>query len=303
MSTVTGLEMALEMHRLGGMSVLHRFEPLEEQVKKVKILHDKEVKFAVSLGIKDDALSNAQALVSAGARILNIDVAHGHMERVLETVKKLRQHFGSDVIIWGGIASTYEATRDLYEAGSDVVTVGVGGGSICTTRIMTGCGLPTFTSILEASKAAKEYNKTVIPLAGIENSGMIVKALGAGASAIMAGNLFAGTDECPTEVIEVNGKKYKRYNGSTSFAEKVLQQNQGLSTDKHYISHIEGVEGYVPYKGPVAGVVEGLLAGIKSGFSYCGAKNLKELQKNAQFVRVTPAVQKENNFHDILSVS
>lgn len=300
MSTVTGIEMAIEMNRLGGMSVLHRFEDLEEQIRKVKILSEKEVKFGISLGIKEDSLFNATKLVSAGARVLNIDVAHGHMDRVIETIKKLREHFGTDVIIWGGIAATYEAARDLYEAGSDVVTVGVGGGSICTTRVQTGCGYPTFTSIVEAARAAKEYDRTVIPLAGIENSGMIVKALAAGSCAIMAGNIFAGTDEAPGESVEINGKQFKRYNGSTSLAEKIAHQTSGLNSDKHYVHHIEGVEGYVPYKGPVANVVEGLVAGIRSGFSYCGAQNLNELQTNAKFVRVTPAVQKENNFHDIL---
>ncbi|MDQ5981900.1 MAG: hypothetical protein QG570_660 [Patescibacteria group bacterium] len=300
MSTVTGIDMVLEMNRLGGMSVLHRFESLEEQIKKVSLLKSKNAKFAISLGIKSDALEIAKALVNAGANIINIDVAHGHLERTLETVRLLKNEFKDDVFIWGGIAATYEGARDLYEAGSDVVTVGVGGGSICTTRVQTGCGLPTFTSIVEAARAAKEYNRTVIPLAGIENSGMIDKALAAGACAIMAGNLFAGTDECPTSIVEVNGKKYKQYNGSTSLTEKTKHRESGLNKDKQYTKHVEGVEGFVTYKGPVSEVVDNILAGVRSGFSYCGATTIKELQEKAKFVRVTPAVQKENNFHDIV---
>ncbi len=300
MSTITGIDMVLEMNRLGGMSVLHRFESLDEQIKKIIFLKKNNAKFAVSLGIKSDVLETARKLVNAGAYVINIDAAHGHLEKTLKTIKILRDEFGSDVIIWGGIAATYEAARDLYAAGSDVVTVGVGGGSICTTRIQTGCGLPTFTSIVEAARAAKEYNRTVIPLAGIENSGMIVKALAAGACAIMGGNLFAGTDECPTPIVEINGKKFKQYNGSTSLTEKSNHQQSGLNNEKHYTTHIEGVEGYVSYKGPVSNVVENMLAGVKSGLSYSGATSIKELQEKAKFAKVTPAVQKENNFHDIV---
>lgn len=192
--------------------------------------------------------------------------------------------------------------QDFYEAGADCLLVGVGAGSTCTTRIMTGCGVPSITSLLDTAKAAKKYKKTFAPDAGIRNSGDVVKALAAGASAIVSGYLFAGTNETPGKIFEIDGKKYKEYSGSASLGQKVQQvKNDPSDKDCTYTTHVEGVEGLVPHKGPVSGIVENLLAGVRSGFSYCGARNIPELWKKAKFIRITHAGSIENGTHDIIT--
>ncbi|KKS76264.1 MAG: Inosine-5'-monophosphate dehydrogenase [candidate division WWE3 bacterium GW2011_GWA2_42_9] len=230
-----------------------------------------------------------------------MDVAHGHMDRFVSATKYIAEKYGKDLTVIAGVIATYEGACALFESGADAVRVGVGPGSICTTRIMTGHGVPQITAICEAKKAAEKYGKTIIADGGAKNSGDIVKALAAGASAVTLGNLLAGTDEAPGEIIEINGKEYKEYNGSTSKKEKVRQIGK-YSQDKNesYTNHTEGVEALVPYKGPLQDVIESLLAGIRSGFSYSGAINLEALWKNAEFIRVTPAGIRESNAHDVI---
>jgi IMP dehydrogenase len=300
MATVTGVEMAIKMAELGGMGILPRFETIEAQAEKVSKIKNRGALVAASIGIKED-LARAEALVKAGATVINVDVAHGHMKQNLDFVKKIKTHFGEKITLIGGIAATAECALDLYKAGADCVFVGIGGGSICTTRIQTGCGLPTFESILRVAEVAKRMGKSCIAGAGIRTSGDIVKALAAGASAIAAGNIFAGTYEAPGEIVEEGGKRFKRYEGSTSEEEKKrhLETNpEGKS--ETYVQHIEGVAGLIEYKGPVEGVITGLLAGIRSGFSYCGAKDLEELRQKAIFVQITSGGIKESGAHDII---
>ncbi|HOM78051.1 MAG TPA: guanosine monophosphate reductase [bacterium] len=308
MSTVTGVEMAVKMAELGGMGILPRFEKIDDQANKVAEVKKRLTRYsskpniAASIGIKEN-LERAKALVRAGASIINIDVAHGHMQQNLDFVKSVKSYFGDKITIIGGIVATGECARALFKAGADTVFVGIGGGSICTTRIQTGCGLPTFDSLLRVSKVAREMKKTYIAGAGIRNSGDIVKALAAGASAIAGGNIFAGTNEAPGKLVEVNGKKYKEYEGSTSVEAKTkhieINPSEKSST---YIKHIEGVSGLIEYKGPVEEVVNGLLAGIRSGFSYNGAKNIQELWKRAKFVRITAQGAIEGGAHDLIRV-
>ena len=211
------------------------------------------------------------------------------------------EKYGNTVTIIAGVIATYEGACSLFESGADAVRVGVGPGSICTTRIMTGHGVPQITAIWDARKAAEKYGKVIIADGGAKNSGDIVKALAAGASAVTLGNLFAGTDEAPGEIIELNGKKYKEYNGSTSKKEKIRQIGK-YSQDKSdsYANHTEGVEAFVPYNGPLQDVVENLLAGVRSGFSYSGARDLQELWKNAEFIQITQAGVRESNAHDVI---
>lgn len=301
MDTITGVEMAKEIYRLGGIGILPRFDIQDGQVKKTLEVTKSKAKVLAAIGIKEGFLERARELVKAGAFGINIDVAHGHMLGTIETVRAIKAEFKNDIAIIAGIASTYECARDLYEAGADALLVGVGAGSICTTRIQTGCGVPMFTSLIETAKAAKEFGKTFMPDAGIKNSGDIVKALATGASATVSGFIFAGTDECPSEIIEISGKKYKNYNGSASKAEKI-KQYQKDSSDKNdkYTVHVEGVEGLVEYKGSLESVVESLCAGIRSGLSYCGAKNIKELHDKHQFIRVTSGGVRESNAHDVI---
>lgn len=301
MDTITGVKMATEIYRLGGIGILPRFDTIEDQAKKVLEVTNSGAKVLAAIGVKDGFLDRARALVKAGAVGIDIDVAHGHMQQTIDAVKTLKNEFKDDITIIAGIASTYECARDLYKAGADSLLVGIGAGSICTTRIQTGCGVPMFTSLIETAKAAKEFGKTFMPDAGIKNSGDIVKALAIGACATVSGFIFAGTDECPGEVFELNGKKYKNYNGSASKAEKINQLKKD-SSDKNekYAVHVEGVEGMVEYRGSLETVVDSLCAGIRSGLSYCGARNINELHEKAEFIRITSGGIRENGAHDVV---
>jgi IMP dehydrogenase len=300
MDTITGVAMAIAIGKLGGLGILPRFETIEEQAGKVKKVFAAGVLAAAAVGVKDGFEERAVALVNAGATVIDIDVAHGHMKKTLEATKRIKNLFGNKITIISGITSTYECARDLYKAGADCVLVGIGAGSICTTRVMTGFGVPSITALLETAKAARQFKKTFAPDAGVRNSGDIVKALATGASAIVGGNIFAGTDEAPGDIVIKNGIKYKAYNGSTSKTEKIKQVKKD-SSDKNgsYTRQIEGVEAYVEYKGPLNEIVENLLAGVRSGLSYGGAKNIPELWKKAKFIRITPGGKLENGAHDV----
>ena len=301
MDTVTGVKMALALGKLGGLGILPRFESINSQANKVKKVAKSGILAAGAVGVKAGYLERAEALVKAGATAINVDVAHGHMKKTLEATKSLKQKFGNKITLISGIAATYESAVDLYEAGADCLLVGIGVGSTCTTRIMTGFGLPSITSLLETAKAAKKYKKTFATDGGVRNSGDIVKTLATGASAIVSGNLFAGCDEAPGELVKVKGRKYKRYHGSASFAEKSKHVWMD-SSDKNdnYTIQIEGVESLVSYKGPLKPHVEKILAGVRSGLSYAGARNIPEFWKRAKFVRITSAGFKENGAHDVL---
>ncbi len=300
MDTVTGVEMATKMGKLGGLAILPRFDPPDIQADKVAAVKKSGVVTAAAVGCNHGLLERAEKLVAAGATILNTDVAHGHMKKSIDAIRTLKQHFGSKICLLAGIAATYECAEDMYKAGADCVSSGIGAGSICITRVNTGCGLPGFESLLRISRAAKKYKKTFIPEAGIEKSGDIVKALAIGACAIMGGQLFAGTNETPGGILEVDGEKYKRYSGATSEEEKMKQVAKDPNgKDIRYTTYVEGVSGLVPYKGPVEDVVTALLAGVRSGISYVGAKNISELQRRADFVRVTNAGILENNYHHV----
>lgn len=300
MSDVTGVEMAIALGKMGGLGVLPRFMTAEEQAKMVNEVKKTGVTTAAAIGLKNGMFDRAEILVKAGADVLFLDVAHGHMNQTIEATKLLKSKFKNDVDIISGNVATYEAANDLFSAGADSVKVGVGPGSICITRIETGFGVPQLSAVLNASRAARKYNKTIIADGGTKNSGDVVKALAAGASAIMAGNLFAGTEETPSKTVVINGIKYKNYFGSTSLMEKEKHiKKDKTNNTKNYAMHIEGVEGMVIYKGPVKSVVEKLEANIRSGFSYAGADNLQALWKKAKFVRITPMGQRESGPHDI----
>lgn len=301
MDTITGVEMAIAIGKLGGLGILPRFDTIEVEADKVSKVAKSGVTTAAAIGVKKGYLERATALVNAGATVIDIDVAHGHMKKTIDVTKKLRETFGNKITIISGITSTYGCARDLYQAGADCVLVGVGAGSICITRVMTGFGVPSVTALLNTAKAAREFKKTFAPDAGIRNSGDIVKALATGASAIVGGNIFAGTDETPGEIITKNGIKYKSYNGSASKAEKVKQVKKDSSDkNENYTKQIEGVESFVKYKGSLNDVVEGILAGVRSGLSYAGAKNIPELWEKAEFIRITPNGHLENGAHDVI---
>lgn len=302
MDTVTGVEMAIAIHQLGGVGLIGRFDTPDDQAHKVEAITKAGAKSIGVIGVKNNELERAEKLIKAGSVALHLDIAHAHSKHAIDIIKSCKQRFPDTPFIAGTIA-TYNAAIDLYEAGADSLKIGVGGGSICITRINAGSGVPNITAIMECARARNEKfpDRFVIADGGAANSGDITKALAAGADAYMGGSLFAGTDEAPGEKISIDGRLYKEYNGSTSRAEK-LRQIEKDATGKHdrYVRHVEGVEAMVPYKGSVVDIVEDLCAGIRSGFSYSGARNIVEFHRNAKFIRITPAGLRESQSHDVL---
>jgi IMP dehydrogenase len=251
-----------------------------------------------AVGIGKDTADRADALVQAGIDVLVVDSAHGHHINILDAVRKLRDKYPDLTIIAGNVA-TGEATRDLIEAGASVIKVGIGPGSICTTRVIAGIGVPQITAIYDCATVAREYNVPVIADGGIKYSGDITKAIAAGASAIMIGSLFAGTAESPGETEIFQGRSFKVYRGMGSLGamkegskDRYFQENESKLVP-------EGIEGRVPFKGPLADTVHQLLGGLRSGMGYCGTKNLDELRDDTQFIRITGSGLRESHPHDV----
>ncbi|MFO3665036.1 IMP dehydrogenase [Anaerococcus sp. ENR0831] len=251
-----------------------------------------------AVGITNDMFDRVDALVKANVDVITVDTAHGHSKNVISSIKNIKEKYPDIQIIAGNIA-TAEAAHDLIEAGADAIKVGIGPGSICTTRVVTGIGVPQITAIINCVEEAKKHNIPVIADGGIKYSGDITKALACGASVVMAGSLFAGTEESPGETILFEGRQYKEYRGMGSLA--AMKDGSGdryfQTNTKKYVP--EGVEGRVAYKGPVGEVVYQLLGGLKSGMGYVGSKDLNELYEKAKFVKISPASLIENHPHDI----
>ncbi len=253
---------------------------------------------AAAIGVTSNVLERAEALVNAGVDVLVLDSAHGHSEGILNCVRKVKKAFPNTPLIAGNIA-TAEACEDLIEAGADAVKVGIGPGSICTTRIVAGIGVPQITAVYDAAMVAKKKNIPVIADGGIKYSGDIVKALAAGANVVMLGSLLAGCDEAPGEEEIYQGRRFKTYRGMGSLAAMANGSKDRYFQENNKKLVPEGVEGRVPYKGLLADTIFQLLGGIKSGFGYCGCENIEALHKNAYFVRITGAGLKESHPHDI----
>lgn len=261
------------------------------------------LRVAAAVGVVGDYLERAEELEAAGADALVIDIAHGHSENALHALERIRAKLGSGVEIVAGNVATAEAVRDLAEAGADSIKVGVGPGSICITRIVAGVGVPQLTAVVECAEAADKAGLPIIADGGIQASGDITKALAAGASTVMIGNLLAGTRESPGVTITRNGRKFKICRGMASLEAAVQRQHresmgQGLGEDLDSVVP-EGVEAMVPFRGEVSEVVTQLVGGLRSGMSYCDARTLPELRKNARFVRMTEAGRRESTFHGV----
>lgn len=259
---------------------------------------DGRLKVAAAIGVTSDVEDRVEALLDAKADVLVIDTAHGHSEGVLQTIRRLRKAFPHLELIAGNVA-TYDATKALIEAGVSAVKVGIGPGSICTTRVIAGIGVPQITAIYDCAKAAESTGIPIIADGGIQYSGDIAKALGAGASCVMLGNLLAGTEEAPGEMIIYQGKNYKSYRGMGS-----LGAMQAGSKDRYFQQNAkklvpEGIEGRIPYKGHVSDVLFQLIGGLRASMGYCGAKDIKAMNEDTQFIQITGAGLRESHPHDV----
>ncbi|HKH89134.1 MAG TPA: IMP dehydrogenase [Nitrososphaera sp.] len=256
-----------------------------------------------AVGVKGDYLERTEALLEAGADVIVVDIAHGHSENAINTVHMIKKAFPDCELIAGNVA-TGEGSRDLIKAGVDAVKVGVGSGSICITRVVTGSGVPQLTAVIDSVKVARDYDIPIISDGGIRNSGDITKALAAGASSVMIGSLFGGTDESPGKTLVKNGKMYKMYRGMASFYASLGRKYreagpQVVDSDDLNDYVPEGVEAMVPYNGSVVEIIRQMAGGLRSGLSYCGAKTIPEMQTNAEFIKITSAGYVESQSHDV----
>lgn len=251
-----------------------------------------------AIGISKDTFERADALVQAGVDLITVDSAHGHHINIIEAVGQLRERFPTLTIVAGNVA-TGEATRDLIEAGASVVKVGIGPGSICTTRVIAGIGVPQVTAVYDCATVAREYGVPIIADGGIKYSGEITKALAAGAHAVMLGSLFAGTAESPGETEIFQGRSYKVYRGMGSMAAMKQGSKDRYFQDDDKKLVPEGIEGRVAYKGPLSDTIHQLIGGLRSGMGYCGTSNLEQLRNDTGFIRITGAGLRESHPHDV----
>ena len=289
-----------EAGRLSGLITIKDIEKVIEFPNAAKDEHGRLL-VAAAVGVTSDTFERAEALLEAGADAIVIDTAHGHSAGVIRKIKEIRETFPEATLIAGNVA-TAEATKALYDVGVDVVKVGIGPGSICTTRVVAGVGVPQLTAIYDAASVAREYGKAIIADGGIKYSGDIVKALAAGGHAVMLGSMLAGTDESPGEFEIYQGRRFKTYRGMGS-----LGAMEKGSSDRYFQGSVneanklvpEGIEGRVAYKGSVSDIVFQLIGGLKSGMGYVGAADLKALREEAQFVQMSGNGLKESHPHDV----
>jgi IMP dehydrogenase len=308
-TTLEQAEEILQKHKIeklplvdenGILKGLITIKDIEKATQFPDAAKDKQGRLLVgaAVGVSKDMERRVQALIDAEVDLIVVDTAHGHSKGVLDAIHTLRRKH-PDLIVVAGNVATGEATRDLIEAGANIVKVGIGPGSICTTRVVAGIGVPQITAIYDCATVARQYGVPIIADGGIRYSGDIVKALAAGADAVMLGSLFAGTEESPGESEIYQGRRFKVYRGMGSIG--AMQQG---SKDRYFQEDAqklvpEGIEGRVPYKGPLADTVYQLIGGIRAGMGYCGAATLKELKENSRFIRITSASLRESHPHDV----
>ncbi|CAB4783210.1 unannotated protein [freshwater metagenome] len=310
MDTVTESAMAIAMAKVGGIGIIHRNLPIEEQVTHVKLVKNVGIAGA-AVGVGDDGFARAKALIEAGVDVVVVDTAHGHHRAVLDAISRIKKFSPTTEIIGGNVA-TRAGAQALINAGADGVKVGVGPGSICTTRVVAGVGVPQITAILEASKACIKAGIPLIADGGLQYSGDIVKALVAGADCVMLGSLLAGCDESPGELVTIDGRKYKAYRGmgslgamqsrgeQKSYSKDRYMQDDVLSEDKLVP---EGIEGKVTYRGSLAHVVHQLVGGLRSGMGYAGAADIAYLRREGRLIQITAAGLQESHPHDVLDIA
>lgn len=310
MDTVTESRMAIAMAQAGGIGILHRNLSIEEQVKHVKLAKAVGI-VGAAVGVGEDGYTRAVAIIEAGLDVVVVDTAHGHHRGVLDAVARIKKEFPHIEIIGGNVA-TRAGAQALINAGVDAVKVGVGPGSICTTRVVAGVGVPQVTAIMEAHKACSSADIPLIADGGLQYSGDIAKAIVAGADTVMLGSLLAGCDESPADLIEIDGRKFKGYRGMGSMGAMASRGEQkSYSKDRYMQDDVlaedklvpEGIEGKVAYSGAVATVLHQLVGGLRSGMGYAGAPTIADLQSRGQLIQITSAGLQESHPHDILDVA
>ena len=301
MDTVTESKMAIAIAREGGIGIIHRNLNIEKQSKEIIKVKKNNLLVGAAIGTSSEDLNRAKSLINNGVDLIVIDTAHGHSEKVLKIMSKIKKNNFKTPICVGNIA-TAEAAKKLYNAGADIIKVGIGPGSICTTRMVAGIGVPQITAIMEVKKALNKKKVKIISDGGIKFSGDIVKAMAAGADAIMMGSIFAGTEESPGKKFKIKNKFYKRYRGmgsigamSAGSSDRYFQKNH---KDKSKFVP-EGVDGRVEYKGDVSKIIYQLKGGLRSSMGYIGAKKLKDIRKNARFIKITKAGFYESMVHSV----
>ena len=301
MDTVTESQMAIAMANSGGIGVIHRNLNIKKQAEEVFNVKKKKLIVGAAVGTNKEDIDRAKTLIDNGCDLVVIDTAHGHSKKVLKTLSKLKKIDNSIPFCVGNIA-TGEAAKRLYNSGADIIKIGIGPGSICTTRMVAGIGVPQISAILEVKNALKNKKIKIISDGGIKFSGDIAKALAAGADAIMMGSIFAGTDESPGKKFKFKGKFYKQYRGmgsigamSSGSANRYFQKN--FKDKSKFVP--EGVEGRVEYKGSVSKIIYQLKGGLRSSMGYIGAQNLGQITKNAKFIKITKAGFYESMVHSV----
>ncbi len=301
MDTVTESRMAIAIAEAGGIGVIHRNLNIKKQTKEIIKVKKKKLLVGAAVGTNKEDINRAEFLFDNGCDLIVIDTAHGHSKKVLNTLSKLKK-INKFVPICVGNIATGEAAKKLYNSGADIIKIGIGPGSICTTRMVSGIGVPQVSAIMDVKRALKNRKIKIISDGGIKFSGDIVKALAAGADAIMMGSIFAGTNESPGKKFKVKGKFYKQYRGmgsigamSSGSANRYFQKK--FKDKSKYVA--EGVEGRVEFKGNVSKIIYQLKGGLRSSMGYIGAKNLKEIPKNAKFIKITKAGFYESMVHSV----
>jgi len=301
MDTITESNMAIAIAQKGGLGIIHRNLSINEQFKEIKKVKKKNLIVGAAVGTADEDLTRTKSILDAGVDLIVIDTAHGHSEKVIKILNKISKIKSKIPICVGNIASG-EAALKLYNEGADILKVGIGPGSICTTRMITGIGVPQITAVMEVKKSMKNKKIKIISDGGVKFSGDIIKAIAAGADAIMMGSIFAGTNESPGKKFKYNNKFYKSYRGmgsigamSAGSSNRYFQKNH---KDKSKFVP-EGVEARVLYKGPVGKILYQLQGGLRSSMGYIGAKMINEIQKKAKFIKITKAGFYESMVHTV----
>ena len=302
MDTVTESRMAIAIAKAGGIGVIHRNLDIKEQIKEIQKVKKNKLLVGAAVGAGPNELKRAEAILKEGVDLIVVDTAHGHTKKVSEIIKHIKKLKNKKIALCAGNIATAEAAKFLIKLGVDIIKVGIGPGSICTTRLVAGIGVPQLSAILSVKQGVKNKRVKIIADGGIKYSGDLAKAFAAGADAVMIGSLFAGTDETPGKLIKKNGKYFKSFRGMGS----VGAMNKG-SADRYFQSKQkdtskyvpEGVEGFVKYKGDVGSIIYKLIGGLKSSMGYLGSKQIKNLRDKPQFVKITKAGFYESMVHNV----